>query len=239
MNTASELGYPHRVAIYYAPAPDSAWWRAGSEWLGRCAHTGEPRHQPDLAAPSAAVFYRLTADPRRYGWHATLKAPFRLATNQSLNRLLDAVRHLCAGRQPFELPPLQVGRMNGFLALRPIHALAALDQLAADCVQQLQALSQPLSPDELQRRRRANLSTEQDALLQAWGYPYVLQQFRFHLSLTGPLQALPAAALAGLLEAAAARFHPLPNPRVDRLSVFVEPSPGADFRLLEQVVFNS
>jgi len=239
MNTAPEAGRPHRVAIYCAPAPDSTWWQAGSEWLGRCAHTGEPRRQPAPAALDAEVFARLTADPRRYGWHATLKAPFHLAAGQSLDSLRGALHRLCEGREPFDLPPLQVGRMNGFLALRPIHALPALDQLAADCVQQLQPLARALSPDELLRRRRAGLTPEQDALLQAWGYPYVLQQFRFHFSLTGHMQALPADALAGLLEAAAARFHALPNPRVDRLSVFVEPSPGADFRLLEQVVFQS
>jgi len=238
MNTVSEQGQAHRVAIYYAPPPDSAWWRAGSQWLGRCAHTGQSCRQPALAALDASAFARLTADPRRYGWHATLKAPFRLAEDQSLDSLLDAVRHLCAGREPFELPPLRVDRMNGFLALRPICGLAALDQLAADCVQRLHALARPLSPDELQHRRRANLTSEQEALLLAWGYPYVLQQFRFHLSLTGSLQALPDDALAGLVELAAAHFHALPAPRVEHLSVFVEPSPGADFRLLEQVVFN-
>lgn len=237
MNTGSEHGPPHRVAIYYAPATDSAWWHSGSEWLGRCARSGLLLAQPVLSAMDPGLFARLTADPRRYGWHATLKAPFRLATGQTMDSLLDAVCRICAGREPFELPPLQVGRMNGFLALRPIHELAALDELAADCVQQLQPLAQPLSPDELERRRRADLTAEQDALLQAWGYPYVLQQFRFHLSLTGPLQALPAEALAALLESAASRFHALPNPQVDRLSVFVEPHPGADFRLLEQVVF--
>lgn len=237
MNMGFEHEAPHRVAIYYAPATDSGWWHSGSQWLGRCAQSGLPCPQPVPSAMDAGLFSRLTADPRRYGWHATLKAPFRLAPGQTIDTLLQAVGRICAGREPFELPPLQVGRMNGFLALRPIHALAALDQLAADCVQQLQPLAQPLSPDELERRRRADLTAEQDALLLAWGYPYVLQQFRFHLSLTGPLHALPAAALAALLESAASRFHTLPNPQVDRLSVFVEPRPGADFRLLEQVVF--
>jgi putative phosphonate metabolism protein len=234
---ANDPQAPHRVALYYAPPPQSAWWRAGSEWLGRCALTGQPLPQPVITGMAPGQFAALTADPRRYGWHATLKAPFRLAPGQTLDSLRAGVRQLCEGREPFDLAPLQVSHLGHFLALRPLHAQPELDTLAADCVRQIHPLAMPLSPDELARRRRAPLTPEQDALLQAWGYPYVLDQYRFHLSLTGALQALPADTLAGLLEAAADRFHDLPPCRIDRISVFVEPTPGADFCLLEQIGF--
>lgn len=115
---------------------------------------------------------------------------------------------------------------------------AELDRLAADCVQQLQPLAQPLTGDELARRRRAALTPGQDALLQAWGYPYVLEHFRFHLSLTGPLQDMSNEARSDLLEAATTHFHQLPTPTIDNLSIFVEPTPGADFQLLEQIGFH-
>ncbi|MFP5466731.1 MAG: DUF1045 domain-containing protein [Gammaproteobacteria bacterium] len=228
---------PNRVALYYAPPPQSAWWRAGSEWLGRCALTGQPRRQPDIDGLTSDQFAALTADPRRYGWHATLKAPFRLAPGQTLDSLRAGVRQMCEGREPFDLAPLQVSRMGRFLALRPLQAQPELDALAADCVRRTHPLAMPLSPDELTHRRRTPLTPRQDALLQAWGYPYVLDEYRFHLSLTGPLQALPADTLAKLLESAADRFHDLPPCRIDRVSVFVEPAPGADFCLLEQIGF--
>lgn len=227
----------HRVALYFAPACPSDWWTAGSAWLGRCALTDQPRLQPAVPGWTPAAFAALTAEPRRYGWHATLKAPFRLAPGQTLQGMRQAVRALCQGRPAFELPPLQVSTQGQFLALRPLSTLPALERLAADAVRQLHPWAAPLTAEELAHRRRAPLSAAQDALLQAWGYPHVMDQFRFHLSLTGALRDVPADALADLLAAAADHFRHLPPCRVDRVSLFVEPAPGAPMRLLEQVVF--
>ncbi|MEZ5665227.1 MAG: DUF1045 domain-containing protein [Burkholderiaceae bacterium] len=235
----SDAARPHRVAVYFAPPPQSRWGRAGSEWLGRCALSDQTVDQSRIDGIAPDHFARLTAEPRRYGWHATLKAPFQLSPELTLDSLRLAMRRLCVGREPFNLPPLQVSCMGHFLALRTMQRQSALDQLAADCVQQLQPLAQPLSEAELARRRRSGLTPGQDALLQAWGYPYVLDEYRFHFSLTGPLPGVPADVLVALLEAASARFHLLPALRVDRLSLFVEPEPGAAFRLVEQFEFQS
>lgn len=224
----------HRVALYFAPDPASAWGRAGSAWLGRCASGRPVGDAPKVAALDDATWRALRADPRRYGWHATLKPPFRPAPGVGLPQVLAAVDALCARHRRFELPALQVGCTGGFLALRPAHAERALDRLAADAVQALHPLAAPLDAAELARRRRAPLTPEQDALLQAWGYPWVLSQFRFHLSLTGPLGVLPADALQGLMEAAAQHFHELPPCPFDRVSVFIEPAPGADLILHSQ-----
>ncbi|MEN9904464.1 MAG: hypothetical protein RLZZ555_1029 [Pseudomonadota bacterium] len=228
---------PHRVAIYYAPAPQSAWWQAGSEWLGRCARNGLPLNQPPIRKIAPELLTQLTAEPRRYGWHATLKAPFSLAQGHTLDSLRAAVHRLCEGRSAFDLAPLEVCRMGNFLALRPEHQQAELERLASDCVQQLQTQARPLSDAELARRRRAPLTRAQDALLQAWGYPYVMEHFRFHLSLTGPLDAVSTEDVDSLADAARCRFLALPTPRIDGLSIFVEPTPGADFQWLEQIDF--
>jgi len=229
---------PHRVAIYFAPDPESEAWVRGSTWLGRCAWRGQPLTQAPVDGLSPAQFEAVTAEPRRYGWHATLKAPFRLAPGQDLGSVRAALQRLCAGRRPFDIGSLQVARLDGFLALRPSPAEAALDALAADCVRALRPLAAPLDEAELARRRRAGLTPEQDALLLAWGYPWVMQHFRFHLSLTGPLAALGSEAQSHLLAAATRHFEDLPSWRVDRLSVFVEPEAGADFLLHEQVAFH-
>lgn len=229
-----ESSRAHRVAIYFAPDVHSDWWRTGSEWIGRCASTGQAFPPPQIEGLTPSAFTELTAAPRRYGWHATLKAPFQLAPGQDLDSLRQAVRRLCTSRTPFDLAPLEVTRMGSFLALRPAHAQAALEDLAADCVRQLHPLAAPLSENELARRRKSPLTPEQDALLQTWGYPYVMRHFRCHFSLTGPL---PADAVAPLSDAATERFRALPACRADRLSIFIEPEPGAPFRLLEQVEF--
>lgn len=234
-NDTLPLEAPYRAAIYYAPAANSSGWQLGSEWLGRCALTGRSMPQPRIDGMAPERFADLTKPPRHYGWHATLKAPFRLAPGQTLQTLRTAVQDLCSRHQAFDLPPLQVSRLGNFLALRPAYPQAELARLAEECVRQLHGLAMPLTDSELARRRNASLSPQQDALLQAWGYPYVMDEYRFHLSLTGPLHGLPENVLAALHNAATRHFRELPPCRVDQLSLFVEPTPGAPFRLVEQL----
>ena len=228
---------PYRVAIYYAPDTLSSAWQMGSKWLGRNAATAQQLPQPVADGIAKEVLTKLTSHPRRYGWHATLKAPFQLAHGQTLSTLRTGVQQFCQGRKPFDLAAWDLSTMDGFVSLRPVHSPPELEQLAADCVQQLHCFAAPLSETALARRRLAPLSLEQDALLLAWGYPYVLQHFQFHFSLTGPLNLLPEDQLPWLMLAARSHFHEVSAERVDRLSIFIEPRQGDDFQLLEQIRF--
>lgn len=225
----------HRVALYAAPDPGSDGWERGSEWLGRCAARRCDLPMPAIDGVDAATRQAVTADPRRYGWHATLKAPFRLAQRSDLMALRDAVAAICNDHGPIDLGALQVARLGSFLALRPEQALPALAALADDCVRRLQPLAAPLSEAELARRRRAPLTPEEDALMLEWGYPWVLHRFRFHFSLTGSLAGVPDDVVGRLWSAATRQFAALAPMRLDRLSIFIEPAPGADFVLLEQM----
>jgi hypothetical protein len=249
------LATAHRYAVYFAHRPNSAWWEAGSTWLGRCAARGVALPQPPTpAAPefpgssdlAAARQYSLTAAPRRYGWHATLKAPFRLAPGVDLPALRSRLRSLCDGLAPFAMPALRVALVDDdFLALVPqpvpqgdgaaIDPLAAIDAVARACVTGLHDLAAPLSEAELRRRRAAGLTPEEDALLQRWGYPFVLERFRFHLSLTGSLREAGAPAIAALRASAERWFAGLPPTTFGSVALFAEASPGADFVLLEHL----
>ena len=235
--TNSPAQQPHRIAIYATPDIASPWWDLGSEWLGRCARRQLDLPQLAIGGLEAATQARLTAEPRRYGWHATLKAPFRLADGLSLEKLRLAVANLCSRQTAFDLPNLTLVHMGRFLALRPESPSYELDRLAADCVTHLQSLAAPLTAAEIERRRAAGLTPEQDALLLAWGYPWVLDQFRFHFSLTGNLDGVPVADVARLADAAAARFKGLPPLRMNCLSIYVESTPGTDFVLWDQPRF--
>jgi putative phosphonate metabolism protein len=225
-----------RYAVYFAPAPDDPWWAFGSGWIGRCAVTGRPLDPPRIEGIDAAQFARLTASPRRYGFHATLRAPFRPAPGVSARTLCEALERLLMTTQDFELPPLHVALIDDFLALVPAAADARIEAIAATCVTGTDALRAPLEAAELARRRAGGLDAREEALLQRWGYPWVLDLFRFHLSLTGPLGDAGAALVTRLAEGARA-LTPAQPPRFDAVCVFEEPGPGADFRLVERIRF--
>jgi hypothetical protein len=141
----------------------------------------------------------LTATPRRYGFHATIKPPFRLAAGAAPAELVVACEGLCADLGPVQLDGLQLTDLDGFLALTPAGDTGALDALAARAVADLDAFRAPAPPDEIARRRAAGLTPRQEALLDRWGYPYVMEEFGFHMTLTGRLApALRGAVAAGL-----------------------------------------
>lgn len=229
----------HRYAAYYAPAIGSAWWDFGSHWLGRCAATGEPRPQPSVRGVPSALQRALTAAPRRYGWHATLKAPFALAHGVSASTLQDGIGALCQAWDAFELPPLKVVVLDDFLALVPSAPSTLLDTVAGACVIGLHTFAATLSPTELDRRRATALSEEEDALLVRWGYPFVLQRFRFHMSLTGSLRGVPPDLIAALSDAAQQAVDRLPRCRFDAISLFAEPAPGSEFVCSSQMALGA
>lgn len=220
---------PSRYAIYYTPEPDSDWWLAGSRWLGRCARSGEALAQPEVPGWPVGRLHALTREPRRYGWHATLKAPFCLADGIGLEDLERAVAALAARHVPIALHALQVTRIGQFLALCPSQPLPELQEFAARCVQDLHPLAAPLNDLEIARRRRSALSPRQDELMLRWGYPHVLEAFRFHCTLSDNLQGVLATDQADLWKAAERHFAHLPAPWLSGVSVFVEPAPGQAF----------
>lgn len=231
----NEFAHAHRYAIYFAPPPGSAWWEAGSRWLGRCAATDDPIPQPVFEGIAPDRLHALTADPRRYGWHATLKAPFVLGEGVGLDDLRGALREIVSTFTAFDLPALRVRKLGSFLALCPEGNKDAINAVASACVTRLDKLAAPLSSDELERRRRkGSLSTQEDALLVRWGYPYVLERYRFHLSLTGNLQGVDDGTVQRLERAAQVWFGELPPCHFDGLSLFAEPTKGADFAFVER-----
>jgi putative phosphonate metabolism protein len=218
-----------RVALYYAPLAGDPLTRLSSAWLGRDPVTNAPAPQPALDNLA-----EITAEPRAYGFHATLKPPMRLAAGSDWTGFVSAVRATASGIAPFDLPPLAVSDLRGFLALRETNPCSALQALADVCVEQLDSFRELPSNEELARRRKAKLSTEQDAMLVRWGYPYVFGTWFFHMTLT---RRLSDAEKATILPAAESWFAPaLAVPRrVEDICIFTQATPGAAFTLAERV----
>lgn len=228
-----------RYAIYYAPAHSSPWWTFGAGWLGRDeTHDGTP---PEFAAPMLPEpeRRRITTQARRYGFHATLKAPFHLRLGVTPAELLARTRSLAQRLRPVPLSPLRVQRLRPYVVLlTPEHHTAASD-LASACVIVLDDLRQPLTPDELARRQPATLDARELELLHRYGYPHVLERFRFHLTLTDPVNEAQAAQVTEAVSSQVARLNAQTPLTLDRLCIFEEPAPGQAFRRVHDLVLGA
>ena len=187
-----------RYGIYYAPPKDSALAAFGAAWFGWDADVATKVDRLDVAGlPTPAE--TLTARAARYGFHATLKAPFRLREGVSPTALVAAVADFAEDTPPVSTTPLALLDDLGFPALRPSGPAEALDALAADIVQSLDGLRAPLTEAELNRRRSSALTPQEDAHLERWGYPYVLDAFRFHMTLSRQAEKAETAAVVAAL----------------------------------------
>ena len=172
-----------RYGVYYTP-PAGAFADFGGSWLGWDAEKGVAAVQPTIEGLDLP---QLTQEPRKYGFHATLKAPFRLAQGIMLPDLTKAFGKLASELPAVVLPRLQLAKLGSFFALVPKENIILLQSLADKLVTGLDHLRAPLTAAEVARRKPERLSARQRDYLDRWGYPYVFDEFRFHMTLSGPL----------------------------------------------------
>lgn len=218
-----------RYAVYYAPRPGPLADRAAA-WLGWDPAAGAARAQPALAGiPFPAV---LTAEARRYGFHGTIRAPFRLADRVGEDQAMATVAALARRLGSVTCEGLELENLAGFLALTPRGCEADVLELGAAVVEGTNTLRAPLTDADIARRRPESLTPRQRALLDRWGYPYVMEEFRFHLTLT---DRLPEGEVAAVHATLAAHFaDALPRPFViEDLCLFGEDAQG-QFHLIHR-----
>lgn len=221
---------PARYAIYVAPKPTSAVARFGASWLGRDADSGRPVSHPTVDGLSEEEIDAATTEPRRYGFHATLKAPFRLAEGRAEFQLVERLNVFVGSFRPITIPDLQLADLAGFLALVPSHPSAPLNALAAAAVRDFDDFRAPPTPLELERRQPDRLNARQRELLSLWGYPYVMEEYRFHMTLTDQLDDFQRARIMDKLVLLTAPFVGRPL-LIDDLALFVQPAPESPFIL--------
>lgn len=222
-----------RYAIYFTPPPGPLA-RFGATWLGWDIDTGRetphPENIPDLPAPAS----ELTKEPRRYGLHATMKPPFRLNCHATPDILKDALTAFCARHTPIALQSVTLTRMGRILALTPDGDTDALNLLAASVVRQFDRFRAAPDDAEITRYQTPNLNAAQMANVAQWGYPYVLDQFRWHMTLTGKR---PQKQIAQIEASLTAKLNPiLPRPFIiDGLSLVGEDRQG-HFHLIHRAL---
>jgi putative phosphonate metabolism protein len=225
-----------RYGIYYAPRPDTDFARLANAWLGRDSVTDAVVSQPDVPGFSPEDFAALTAEPRRYGFHGTIKAPFALDAGATEANLLAELSGFAASRSPVPVGRLEVVTLHGFVALVPRRNGEALNAFAAEVVRHFDRFRAPLAPEDRARRNPSVLSERQRGYLDRWGYPYIFEDFGFHLTLSRRLEAADAERVRVFAEEhfAAVLEDPL---LVDALTLFVEAAPGSPFTVVDRFPF--
>jgi hypothetical protein len=219
-----------RFALYFTPQPGSALDRFGAGVLGYDPTTGADVRLTSLRGIHDTDRVALTEEPRRYGFHATLKAPFRLKGESE--DLLAAVRAFAASRPPLQAVRLGLEPVGRFLALVSDDDTRLLDLFAAEIVALFDKFRAPLSDGERARRLSAPLSARHRALLETWGYPFVFEAFRFHMTLAGPL---PEPQRSHWCESLREHLPDLASVSIDALTLLRQDNPESRFRIVERV----
>lgn len=220
-----------RYGIYYAPAPTSELWRLAGIWLGRDPLTGAAL-EADIGGIDPEHRHKLTKSARRYGFHATIKAPMALGHHLEGKDLDKALKAWTAVHKPVDIGPLVLKSLDGFLALVPAEQSAELTHFAGRVVEDFDGFRAALTPEDRQRRLAGgHLNDRQIDYLDRYGYPYVFDEFHLHLTLT---DRLPSEDRDAFWTATERFFAPVIGVPVllDRLVLFREPEPGAPFERL-------
>lgn len=212
-----------RYAVYFTPEKTHPLTIAAARWLGRDAFTGDHHSENTDWA-------ELTEEPRRYGFHATLKAPFELSEKKTEAQLIAALKNFAETRTAFDIPQIVVGQLGPFFALVPHSVHGPLQDFAADIVDFFDEFRAPLSETDIARRRPQNLTQKQRDNLMLWGYPHVMDEFRFHMTLTGPTDEPQRPDIHGMLNGHFADFINRPL-AITGLALFVEEKRGEPFKV--------
>ena len=222
-----------RYALYYTAPPGSDLAELGANWLGWDVAAGKSRSQPAVEGIDIAA---VTASPHRYGFHATLKAPFVLRDGTTDADLLAAASTYAESRPPVQAPPLKLASLDGFTALVLAEPGPAVTGRAADIVEAFDGFRRPLTAEERTRRRPGRLSPRQRELLDLWGYPFVMETFVFHMTLSGPVDDETGQQLRSALAPLVAPVVGRPW-TLDALSVVRQPAPGEPFHVVVRLPF--
>jgi putative phosphonate metabolism protein len=220
-----------RYAIYFVPAPGTDLDRFGAHLLGYDAFTGMDLPFPDGMLLTEPDWRELTEDPRKYGFHATLKAPLSLASGKTEAELLAACDAFASTPRRIPLIGPVVGSISGFVAVIPAEPPPDLIRLAADCVSAFETFRAPLTAEDRARRNPSQLTPRQCDHLDRWGYPYVMEEFRFHMTLTGRLDAERREPILTMLRNSFSAIG-LDRLAIDRIAVFRQENAASRFRVL-------
>lgn len=223
-----------RYALYFTPPPGHLLTLAGDRWLRR----GDSDLGLIMGMKAAKSHQLLIEEPRRYGFHATLKAPFRLNPRKSRSELILAIAEFSRLQRPCPVGPLRIARLGNTFALKPRSPTPFARSFASRVVSTFDRFRAPLDSWELKRRMQAPLDDVETTHLVTWGYPYVFERFDFHMTLTGAVDATEHDQVQRCLEAV---FGPTLDDdfAIDAITLCEQENPDSDFVSVKRFQFNA
>jgi len=179
-----------RVAIYFLPKKNSSLENFGKNLLGRDINKKKKisltRRQKYFINRGFTYFDELKdycEQPAKYGFHATLKAPFRLKRNVKTKNFYDVISHIAAQHSRFKIKGLKIAYSKKFTFITSRKPNKLLINLENDLVKHLDTFRAELNKTEIKKRIPDSLTFKQNKYLKEWGYPFVFDQFKFHMTL--------------------------------------------------------
>jgi hypothetical protein len=217
-----------RYAIYWTPPPGGPLAILGEQLFG----PGRPALAQAIGV-DPDVLIEATEGPAHYGLHATLRAPFHLADEVAPETLGEALAEFAAQHSPARIPEPELAELGPYLVLQPCRTAPEIDALAANVVRAFEPYRAPLSGREVERRRADGLTPRQEEHLHRWGYPYVFDTYRFHVTLAGPCDGQTRTLLARALQPQLAPLLAM-DWTLDALSLVTQPDRASAFDLVER-----
>ncbi|AJC80541.1 hypothetical protein IE4803_CH03371 [Rhizobium etli bv. phaseoli str. IE4803] len=219
-----------RYAICFTPPASDPLSLVAANWLGRNVFSGDMLEPPAVRGLGIHEIAFHTAVPRRYGFHGVLKAPFHLSGDMSESQLLRDLMRFAGTFAPFQISRLEIVRLGSFYSLMPSAPCERIQYLASAIVQEFDRYRAPLSEADIERSDPDGLSAAQFANLHRWGNPYVMDEFRFHMPVTGSINAIDMPRIEAALRTI---FEPvLKEPvMVSNVALMIEEGTGGPFRV--------
>jgi Protein of unknown function (DUF1045) len=222
-----------RYAIFFTPQPGTALAAFGRSWFGR-AHDASTLHEFSAPGLSGSGFAKLPVSPGCYnGLHVAFRPPFALRRGMGPDALKARLNSFARRRRGVNTGPLTLVRDRRFLVLRPRENLQALEWLSTQCLSAFDGFAAPLSADDRNERLGPHLSLYQKLLLESFGSPEVMSEFRFAFRLSGPLAPGPIERLAEALWPVLQGICE-DGIEIDALSLLGDPGGRAPLRLISR-----
>ena len=179
-----------RYAIYYAPPKESSLEEFGRYWFGwdplnakLINNKQRINYLNRFGIKNLKNIDKNVLIAKKYGFHGTLIPPFKLNKNYSTNKLFKKTDEIAKKFKKFKFYKFKLKKINNFYAFVQNKKNSNINKISNRLVKELFKFRSPLTKKEIDKRNPSKLSKLQLNILHKWGYPYLMSEFKFHMTI--------------------------------------------------------